>query len=154
VTIFFKYTMTPKDDGWHIVDITRENIKEKDLRSQVGVKDVQRAKSNLKQHKRRQVDQLMAALNGRESDRSFQWYPSAITESKSLKVIVERGPKAGLKASEVYKAAMATPTSFAPGPPQVRSGSSPPEASRAYSNNTEERSGCYIIILACEDALG
>jgi hypothetical protein len=154
VTIFFKYTMTPKD-GWPIVDVTRENVKEEDLRSQVNsVKGVQKAKSKLGQHKRRQVDQLMAALNGRESDRSFQWYPSAIThESKSLMVIVERGPKAGLTAIEAYKAAMATPTSFAPGPPQVRSGSSGPEASRAYSDNTEKRSGCHIIILACEDAL-
>jgi hypothetical protein len=155
VTIFFKYTIAPKD-GWNIVDVTRENVKEEDLRSQVNsVKDVQRAKSKLEQHKRGQVDQLMAALNGREPDRNFQWYPGAITrEGKSLAVIVERGPKVGLQASVVYKAVTTTPTSFAPGPPQVSSASSRPEVSRACSDNTEERSGCHIIILACEDALG
>jgi hypothetical protein len=64
--------MTPKD-GWHIIDIIRKNVKEEDLRSQVNsIKDIQKAKSKLEQHKRRQVDQLIAALNSRESDRSFQ----------------------------------------------------------------------------------
>jgi hypothetical protein len=57
----------------------------------------------------------------------------------------------GVKASKVYKAAMATPTSFAPGPLQVSSGSSGPKDSGA--DNTEERSGCHIIILTCKGAL-
>jgi hypothetical protein len=155
ITTFFKYTMAPRD-GWNIVYITRENVKEEELRSRVNsVKDVQRTKSGLEHHKQRQVNQLMAVLNGRESDRRFQWYPSAITsESKSLAVVVERGPKAGLQASVVYKAVMATPTSFAPGPPPVRSAPSRPKVSGACSNNTDERSGCHIIMLTCEDALG
>jgi hypothetical protein len=80
-------------------------------------------KSRLEQHRQRQVDQLLAALNSRESDRSFQWFPSAIThECKRLAVIV------GLKASKVYKAVMATPISFAPGPPQASLESSRLEA--------------------------
>ena len=153
VTIFFKYTITPKD-GWNIVDVTREYVKEEELRSQVNrVKDVQQIKSKLIEHQRRQVDQLMTALNGREPDQSFQWFPAAITrESKSLAVIVERGLKVGLKASEVYKAVMTTPTSIAPGPPQAISGSSRP--ARVYSDNTEERGGCHIIILTYKNTLG
>jgi hypothetical protein len=154
LTTFFMYTITPKG-GWHAVDVTRENVKEEDLRSQVKRVDVQRAKLKLKQHKRRQVDQLMAALNSQESNRSFQWYCSAIIpEGKSLAVIVERGPKAGLQASVVYKAAMIAPTSFAPRPPQVNSAPSRPQVPGACSVNTVERSGCHIIILTYEGALG
>jgi hypothetical protein len=155
VTTFFQYTMTPRG-SWCIIDVTRENVKEEELRSRVNnAKDVQRTKSKLDQHKRSQVDQLIADLNGRESDRRFQWFPGAITrEGKSLVVTVERGPKVGLQASAVYNAAMASPSSFLPGQSRVSLGSSRPEDSRVCFNNTEERSGYHIIILAYKDTLG
>jgi hypothetical protein len=66
-------------------------------------------------------------------------------------VIIERGPKVGVKVSKVYKTAIATPTSFTPELPQVSLGSFRPKDSRA--NNTEERSSYYIIILTCKGAL-
>jgi hypothetical protein len=71
VTIFFKYIITLKD-GWHIVDVTKENVKEEELLSRVNnVKNVQITKLKLEQHKQRQVEQLMTALNGRETDGRF-----------------------------------------------------------------------------------
>jgi hypothetical protein len=146
--------MTPKD-GWHIVDVTKENVKEEELLSRVNnVKDVQMTKSKLEQHKQRQVKQLMTALNSRETDGRFQWFPSTIThEGKRLAVIVERGPKVGFNASEVYKAVMATPISFAPGPPQASSEFSRLGGSGVCSDNTERKSGCHIIMLAYKNAL-